>query len=206
MMPSRTKRLLETWYDVRTGPGVYVWNGVRIMRMSSTLVAPAAVALLSTALLCGLSGTAMSENQLPGATIDAPKQVARPHRLVARPHRPPLVANTFASNPASPTDQKPASGSVTAALEKLASRANSSSASSRSDNRPRLGCASPGGFTLATTCRNPYNYKTYQECGEAGILMGWRHYEIWWYCSSLHASGQLSGEKLQQFAERPERR
>jgi hypothetical protein len=178
----------------------------RAMRMSSSIVAPSAVAVLSTALLCGLSGMAMSQTQLPGVTIDAPKQVARPHRRVARPHRPPHVANTFASNPASPTAQKPAPGSVLAALEKIASRANSSSASFKSDNRPRLGCSSPGGFTLAITCRNPYNFKTYQECGEAGILMGWRHYEIWWYCSSLHASGVLSGEKQPQFAELKRRR
>jgi hypothetical protein len=89
---------------------------------------------------------------------------------------------------------------VVAALENLASRANCAKGCPTSD-QPRLGCNSPGGFTLATTCRNPYNYKTYQECGEAGQLMGWRQFEIWWYCSSLQASGVLSGEKQQQFAQ-----
>jgi hypothetical protein len=180
--------------------------GECVVRMSSSLVAPSTAAILTTALLCGLTGTAMSQTRLPGITINAPKQMARPHRRAARPQRPPLVANTFASSPTSPTTQKPAPGSVIAALEKLASRANSSSTSFKSDNQPRLGCFSPGGFTLSTTCRNPYNYKTYQECSEAGLLMAWRQYEIWWYCSSLHASGTLSGEKPQQFAERPERR
>jgi len=174
-----------------------------------SLIASSTVAVLSTALLCALNGTALSQaagSSLPGVTIAAPKQVARPHRRVARPHRPPLVANTFASNSPSPSAQKPTPGSVLAALEKNASRANSSSASFKSDNRPRLGCASPGGFTLATTCRNPYGYKTYQECSEAGLLMAWRSTDIWWYCSSLHASGQLSGESQLQFAERYGRR
>ena len=53
------------------------------MRMSSSLVAPSALAVLSTVLL---SGTAVSQtatgpaNQLPSITVQAPKQVARPHR------------------------------------------------------------------------------------------------------------------------------
>jgi hypothetical protein len=180
------------------------------MRMSSSLVVPSAAAILATALLCGLSGTAMSQSRLPGVTIDAPMQMARPHRRVARPQKPPRVANTFASRPISPTAQKPAPGSVIAALEKIASRANSCAdgcpTSFKSGNQPRLGCVSPGGFVLATTCGNPYKYKTYQECSEAGLLMAWKPTDIWWYCSSLHASGQLSGEKLQQFAEQSGRR
>ena len=50
------------------------------MRMSSSLVAPSAVAVLSTVLL---SGTAASQtatgptNQLPGITVVAPKQVGK---------------------------------------------------------------------------------------------------------------------------------
>src|ERR1700752_771223 len=59
--------------------------GERVMRMSSSLVAPSAVVVLSTALLCGPSGTAMSQTQLPSVTIEAPKQVARPNRPVATP-------------------------------------------------------------------------------------------------------------------------
>jgi hypothetical protein len=29
------------------------------------------------------------------------------------------------------------------------------------------------------------------------MFLAWRQYEVWWYCSSLHAGGKLSGEKLQ---------
>jgi len=33
------------------------------------------------------------------------------------------------------------------------------------------------------------------------MFLAWRQYEVWWYCSSLHAAGKLSGEKQQQVAE-----
>src|SRR5437879_11254440 len=95
------------------------------MRMSSSLVAPSALAVLSTVLL---SGTAASQtatgptNPLPSITVQAPKQVARPHRPepVVRPQRQaPPVANTVAARPTSPapqtpptTAQKPAPGSA----------------------------------------------------------------------------------------------
>ena len=52
------------------------------MRISSSLVAPSAVAILSTSLLCGLSGTAVSQttpgSPLPSVTVTAPEQMARP--------------------------------------------------------------------------------------------------------------------------------
>jgi hypothetical protein len=38
-------------------------------------------------------------------------------------------------------------------------------------------------------CRNVRNYKTYSECRESGLFLGWRNNEIWWYCTSL-AAGQ----------------
>ena len=63
------------------------------MRLSSSFVAPSAVAILSTALLCGPSGTAMSRTAtgpatpLPSITVDAPKQVARLN-VVGRPQKP----------------------------------------------------------------------------------------------------------------------
>jgi dienelactone hydrolase len=186
----------------------------RIMRMSSSLGAPSAVAILSSALLCGLSGTATSQTQLPSVTIAAPKQVARPQRPVARPpQRLPQVANTVASRPTSPTPQTPtaqttapAQGSVMAklaALEKTSSNCTDGCQTSfKYGNQPWNGCsASSGDFTLSTTCRNGRNYKTYQECRETGMFLAWRQYEVWWYCSSLHAAGKLSGEKQQQVAE-----
>ena len=189
------------------------------MRMSSSLVAPSAIAVVSTFLL---GGTAASQtatgptNQLPSITVQAPQQVARPHR----PKAGAAGANIVAARPTSPapqtppaTAQKPAPGSVMAriaALEKTSSNCTDGCQTSfKSGNQPWSGCSvSSGDFTLSTTCRNGRNYKTYQECRETGMFLAWRQYEVWWYCSSLHAAGKLSGEKQQQVAElkRPGRR
>jgi hypothetical protein len=183
--------------------------------MSSSLVAPSAVAVLSTVLL---SGTAASQtaagptNRLPSITVQAPKQVARRHRAepVVRPQRrAPPAANAVATRQTSPasqatptTAQKPAPGSVMAriaALEKTSSNCTDGCQTSfKYGNQPWNGCSvSSGDFTLSTTCRNGRNYKTYQECRETGMFLAWRNHEVWWYCSSLHAAGKLSGEKLQ---------
>jgi hypothetical protein len=183
------------------------------MRISSSLVAPSAVAVLSTVLL---SGTATSQtatgptNQLPGITVVAPKQAARP---AARPQRQaPPVANTVAARPTTPAPQtpqtsaqKPAPGSVMAriaAIEKTSSNCTDGCQTSfKYGNQPWNGCSgSSGDFTLSTTCRNVGNYKTYQECRETGMFLAWRQWEVWWYCSSLHAGGKLAGEKQQQVA------
>ena len=181
------------------------------MRMSSSLVAPSAVAVLSTVLLSGMAASQTATgptNQLPSITIQAPKQVARPHRRQAAP-----VANTVAARPTSPAPQtpptsaqKPAPGSVMAriaALEKTSSNCTDGCQTSfKYGNQPWNGCSvSSGDFTLSTTCRNGRNYKTYQECRETGMFLAWRQYEVWWYCSSLHAGGKLAGEKQQQVAE-----
>ena len=175
------------------------------MRISSSLVAPSTLAILSIMLL---SGTAAAQtattSQLPGITVVAPKQVARP---VARPQKQaPSVANTVAVRPTSPASQtpptsaqKPASGSVMAriaAIEKTSSNCTDGYQTSfKYGNQPWNGCSGSSG--LATTCRNVGNYKTYQECRETGMFLAWRQYEAWWYCSGLHAGGKLSGEKLQ---------
>jgi hypothetical protein len=180
------------------------------MRSSSRLCAPSAIAILSTSLLCGLSGTAVSQTatgsatSLPSITIVAPKQVARPPRPQPAA-RPPQVANTASRQTApAPTPQTPppAPGSTLAklaALEKASSNCTDGCQTSfKYGNQPWNGCStSSGDFTLSTTCRNGRNYKTYQECRETGMFLAWRQYEVWWYCSSLLAGGKLSGEKVQ---------
>ena len=182
------------------------------MRLPFGFVAPSAVAILSTALLCGLSGTAMSQSQLPSVSIEAPKQVARPQRTVARPpQRPPRVANTVASRPTSPTSQTPtaqttapAQGSVMArlaALERTSSNCTDGCQTSfKYGNQPWNGCSTTGDI-FSATCRNVRNFKTYQECTEHGLLLGWHRTGIWWYCTSLLSGGKLAGEKQQQIAE-----
>ena len=86
-----------------------------------------------------------------------------------------------------------------AALEKTSSNCTDGCQTSfKYGNQPWNGCSgSTGDFTFSTTCRNARNYKTYQECRETGMFLGARHYEVWWYCSSLLAGGKLSGEKVQ---------
>jgi hypothetical protein len=173
--------------------------------MSLSLVAPSAVAVLSTVLL---SGTAASQtatgatNQLPSITVQAPKQAARPHRAepVVRPQRrAPPVATTVAARPTSPapqtpptTAQKPAPGSAMAriaALEKTSSNCTDGCQTSfKYGNAPWNGCNASGGV-FSPTCRNVRNFKTYTECVENGLLLGYRSSEQWAYCTSL-ATGQ----------------
>jgi hypothetical protein len=182
------------------------------MRLSSSPVAPSAVAILSTALLCDLSGTAVSQTAtgsaapLPSITVDAPKQVARRHRpeQMARPHRPEQVANTVVSRPARPTPQTPppakdSTMAKLAALEKTSSSCTDGCQTSfKYGNQPWNGCSTTGGeFNFSATCRNIGNYKTYFECKDARLFLGARHNEAWWYCSSLLAGGKLAGEKYQ---------
>ena len=192
------------------------------MRSSSSIVAPSAIAILSTALLCGLSGTAVSQTAtgsatpLPSITIVAPKQVARPQRpqQTARPpQRPTQTANTVASRPTSPTTQTPsaprtaqkpapAKDSVMAklaALEKTSSSCTDGCQTSfKYGNQPWNGCSTTGGeFNFSATCRNVGNYKTYFECKDTRMFLGARNSEAWWYCSSLLAGGKLAGEKYQ---------
>lgn len=179
--------------------------------MSASLVARSAIAVLSTVLLSSTaaSQTAGVTNQLPSITVQAPTQVARPRRPEPRPQRhAPPVANTIAARPTSPAAQTPApaQGSVMAriaALEKTSSScADGCATSFKHGSQPWNGCSvSSGDYTLSTTCRNVRNFKTYQECRETGMFLAWRQWEVWWYCSSLHAGGKLAGEKQPQFAE-----
>lgn len=178
------------------------------MRLLSSFVAPSAMAMLSTALLCGLSGPAVSQSatgsatQLPSVTVVSPNQVARPQQVATPPQRPAQVANTVGSHPTSPTVQTPppAKGSTMAkfaALEKTSNNcADGCQTSFKSGNVPWIGCNASGGV-FSPTCRNVRNFKTYAECVENGLLLGYRSGEQWAYCTSLAAGGKLVGEKYQ---------
>ena len=188
------------------------------MRSSSSFVAPSAIAILSTALLCSLSGTAMSQTAtgaaapLPSITVVAPKQVARP-RQEARPPQRPAQAGTVASRPTAPTAQTPppAKGTVLARiaeLEKAASSCNGGCETSfKSGNAPWVGCSEAAGLfhTFSATCRDTLTYKTYVECKETKVFLGLYRNKAWWFCTSLLAGGKLAGEKY-EFAEGSGRR
>jgi hypothetical protein len=202
---------LNMWYHAhRTACPSWIWKDM-VMRLSSILVAPSAVAILSTALLCGLSGTAVSQTatdsatRLPSITVQAPKQVARLHRpsQVATPDGPSHVANTGASRRTSPTTRtpSPAPDSVLAKLariEKTASNCTDGCQTSfKYGNAPWNGCSGSGGG-LSTTCRNGRNYKSYLECRDSGLFLGWKNPEISWYCSSLAAAGKFQVAELKR--------
>ena len=175
------------------------------MTMSSSFVASSAVAILSTALLCSLTGAAMSQttpgSTLPSVTVVAPKPLARP------PHRPERTANTGAGRRTAPATQAPietatrtptpAPGSVMAKLkelEKTSSNCNDGCQSSfKYGNQPWNGCSTTGDI-FSATCRNVHNFKSYAECTEHGLLTGWNRNGIWWYCTSLLAGNKLVAE------------
>jgi hypothetical protein len=159
------------------------------MTFASRFVARPAVAVPSIALLlCGLSGTAMSQPtpadiQLPGVTVDAPKQVARPHR----PAYHAVVRGTGSrTSPTISTATAPMSDAAKLAkLEReTGSCAGGCQSSFKTADKPWVGCNLSGGVYSAT-CRNVGNYKSYEECKEAGRVTGWRSGETSGYCSSL---------------------
>jgi hypothetical protein len=191
------------------------------MRLSSSFAASSAVAILSIALLSGpaASQTATgSASPLPNVTIEAPKQVARPHAptQAAGVHAPKRWANTGVSrrtsSTGSSTAQTPsaAPNSVLgriAKLEKVASSCNGGCETSyRVGNAPWVGCSwsgeSFGVGPFSVTCRDTLTYKTYLACTETKAFLGSTQKEARWVCSSLHAGGKLTQEKVAAFKPR----
>ena len=178
------------------------------MRMSSSFVAPSALAILATALFFSLTGAAMSQttpgssSSLPSVTVQAPNQVAR--------HKPVQSANTGAGRwtaratrtRAATRTSSYAPGSVMAKLDELERTSSNCTdgciSSFKYGNQPWNGCSVSGAeFGFSNTCRNVRNYKTYYECKDTTQFLGWRNADAWWYCSSLLAGRKLPGEKVQ---------
>ena len=193
----------------RLAPGRHLCPdlGERVMRMSSTLAASSAVAILSTALLCSFTGAAMSQttpgSALPSVTIEAPRQVARPQRA-ERSQGSGRVAHrgrTSRSTQSATRTAPPAPGSVMARLKELERTSSNCTdgcnSSFKYGNQPWNGCSVSGAeFGHSVTCRNVRNYKTYYECNDTTQFLGWRNADAWWYCTSLLAGGKLAGEKF----------
>jgi hypothetical protein len=162
-----------------------------VMTLSSRFVARPAVALPSIALLlCSLSGTAMSQptpadTQLPGVTVEAPRQMARPYRPThhATVHSTRSIRTAPAAATASTSPM-----SDTLKLAKLQRETGSCiggcQSSFKTADKPWTGCNASGGVYSAT-CRNVGNYRSYDECKEAGRITGWRSGETSAYCSSV---------------------
>jgi hypothetical protein len=178
------------------------------MRLSSRLVAPSAIAVLSTVLLCGPAAPQTATDSaapLPTITVDAPKQAARPQQ-VATPHSPKQVANTGASRRTSSTVQtgSAAPDSVLgklAKLEKASSSCNGGCETSfKSGNAPWVGCSFSGGWwsTFSSTCTDTLTYKSYADCMDTKVFLGWEKYKARWYCNSLAAGGKFQVAELKR--------
>ena len=144
--------------------------GERVMRMSSSRVATSAAAILSTALLCSLTGPAMSQadprvggvTSLPGIVVGAPEQLDRPknpgQRAVARSTVSPRTSAASASDP-------PVYGRVT-----LATTTGN--------------CSTTTWPTISPVqCTKPFAH-TYVECTEMVARNGSRSSDAWWWCSN----------------------
>jgi hypothetical protein len=182
------------------------------MSTSLKFVAPSAIALLSTALLCSLSSTALSQinagpAQLPSVTVDAPKQAAKPQRPVASQQRPARVTNTAVSRGTSSSGQTGQASRYApdstmgkiAKLERSASSCNGGCETSfKTANAPWVGCSYSGGIfsAFSSTCTDTLTHKTYAQCLETRQFLGSIPREARWLCSSLQVAGKLSGEKL----------
>jgi hypothetical protein len=183
------------------------------MRLSSSFVAPSAVAILSTALLCGLSGTAVSQTAigsatpLPGITVDAPKQVARPHRpervasrrTSSTAHTP--TAQTSSASPEAIIEGPGSTLGKLAKLEKASSSCNGGCETSfKSGNAPWVGCSESAGYfsTFSATCRDTLTYASYRGCMDTKMFTGWDRNRAWWYCTSLSVGGKFKVAELKR--------
>jgi hypothetical protein len=158
------------------------------MRISPRSVTSLAVAFSSIGLLlCGLSVSEAAITSdgasLPAVVVEAPKQSARPQKREPR-----AIARSTVSPRTSPTAAAPSTSPISAKLAKLASVTGSCvggcATSFRSGNAPWHGCSVSGGV-YSSTYRNTRNYKTYSECTEGGLILGWRNAEAAWGCTSL---------------------
>jgi hypothetical protein len=158
------------------------------MRISSRSVTSLALAFSSIALLlCGLGGSEAATtpdggaSSLPAVVVQAPKQSARPQKREPR-----AIVRSTVSPRTSPTAAAPST--ISAKLARLASITGSCvggcATSFKSGSAPWHGCSTSGGM-YSSTCRNTRNYKTYAECTEGGLTLGWRNAEAAWGCTSL---------------------
>ena len=186
-----------------------------IMRLSSGSVAPLVIAILSTALLSSLSGTAMSQTatgsgtQLPNITVEAPRQVARPQRPEVTPQGSGRVAHragrtSRSTQTANGTPSAGPTGTPSAArgpvmaklalLERQASSCNDGCESSfRRGKDPWVGCSESAGYysVFSATCKDTLTHRDYAQCVETKMFLGWDRQRSWWYCTGMLAGGKF---------------
>lgn len=183
------------------------------MRLSSSLVVPSTVAVLSTVLLCAPAASQIptgSAATLPPVTVDAPKQVAKPH--VSERGTNTTAPRRTASTTRPSTARAPAyaPGSVMgriASLEKVASSCNGGCASSFPKGKePWIGCSESGGQIdygpFSPTCRDTITHTSYLGCVETKTFLGEGRNKAHWLCSSLAAGNRFKVAELKRSGRR----
>lgn len=184
------------------------------MRSSSSLVAPLAIAILSTALMCGVNGTAVSQTatgsgaSLPSITVVAPKQVARPHRperVASRPTSSIAHTRTAQTSSASQAEAIIAGSGSTlgklAKLESISSNCNGGcQTSGKTGKEAWIGCSESAGYfsTFSATCTDTLTHSSYTGCMSTKVFTGWDRNRAWWYCNSLLAGGKFKVAELKR--------
>ncbi len=183
------------------------------MKVSSGLIAPSAVAILSTVLLCAAGGTAMSQTggastTLPAVTVVAPKHVARPHRperVASRPASSTAHIRTAPTSSGSPAEAIIAGPGSTleklAKLESISSNCNGGcQTSGRTGKEAWIGCSESAGYlsTFSATCTDTLTHSSYVGCMSTKMFTGWDRNRAWWYCNSLSAGGKFKVAELKR--------
>jgi hypothetical protein len=172
------------------------------MRLSSRLVAPSALVILSTALLFSLTGAAVSQttsgsSSLPSVTVEAPKQRARPAQAERAPSTGRIHRTARGRSTGGTANGKYATGSVMWKLAKLEREASSCNdgceSSSRHGRDPWVGCSESAGYysLFSATCKDTLTHRDYVQCVETKMFLGWDQRRSWWYCSGMQAGGKF---------------
>ena len=169
-----------------------------VMRLSSSVVAPSAAAVLATVLMCGPASSQPTTEPVPSLPGISVERVAR------QPHKPTQVENL--TRPVSfvvlaPTALPDSIQGKLATLEKASSSCNGGCETSfKSGNAPWVGCSQTGpeSTNLSATCTDTLSYKSYADCHDTKALLGWDRKAVWWQCSSLLAGGKFKVAELKR--------
>ncbi len=87
-----------------------------------------------------------------------------------------------------------------ARLEREASSCNDGCESSfKRGKDPWVGCSESAGYysVFSATCKDTLTYKSYVDCGETKMFLGWDRQRAWWYCTGMQIGGEISGHRSQ---------
>lgn len=88
-----------------------------------------------------------------------------------------------------------------AALEKASSSCNDGcETSAKHGNAPWNGCSYSGGVNAAfsATCKDTLKYKSYLDCRDTKLFLGWIQREAWWHCSGMAAGKRFQTAEVRR--------